>query len=104
VKQFLVLIVDAIADAGIPRHLSTLRGLRSAGRHSATETPCDMVQMEKAMNAECTVTFKGEGCGIRKREDERYCPRSAFTVLDKAAQQKLRALHDPRRRALLASE
>jgi hypothetical protein len=64
---------------------------------------------QNAMNAECTVTFKCEGCGVRKRETERYRPRSAFTVcsqpcLDKAAQQKLRALHDPRRRDLLTSE
>lgn len=61
------------------------------------------------MNAECTVTFKCEGCGVRKSEAERYRPRSAFTVcsqlcLDKAAQHKQRALHDPRRRALLGSE
>ena len=58
---------------------------------------------------ECTITFKCEGCGVRKREDERYRPRSAFTVcsqqcLDAAAQRKARALHDPRRRALLTME
>jgi len=46
---------------------------------------------------------------VRKREDERYRPRSAFTVcsqqcLDKAAQHKARVLHDPRRRDLLATE
>jgi hypothetical protein len=29
---------------------------------------------------ECTVTFKCEGCGMRKPEAERYRPRSAFTV------------------------
>jgi hypothetical protein len=60
------------------------------------------------MNTEYTVTFKCEGCGVRKREDERYRPHSAFTVcsqlcLDQAAQQKARALHDPRRRDLLGS-
>ena len=58
---------------------------------------------------ECTITFKCEGCGVRKREDERYRPRSAFTVcsqlcLDAAAQHKARALHDQRRRDLLATE
>ena len=29
---------------------------------------------------ERTVTFKCEGCGVRKPEAERYRPRSAFTV------------------------
>ncbi len=58
---------------------------------------------------ECTITFKCEGCGVRKHEDERYRPRSAFTVcsqqcLDAAAQRKARALHDPRRRDLLTME
>jgi hypothetical protein len=58
---------------------------------------------------EWTITFKCEGCGMRKREDERYRPRSTFTVcspqcLDKAAQRKARALHDPRRRDLLSME
>jgi hypothetical protein len=28
--------------------------------------------------SECTVTFKCEGCGVRKLEAERYRPRSAF--------------------------
>lgn len=61
------------------------------------------------MNTEYTVTFKCEGCGERKREAERYRPRSAFTVcsqrcLDSAAQKKQRALHDPRRRTLLGSD
>ena len=42
---------------------------------------------------EGTVTFKCEGCGVRKPEAERYRPRSAFTVcsqtcLDTAAQKK----------------
>ena len=54
-----------------------------------------------------TVTFKCEGCGVRKPEAERYHPRSAFTVcsqacLDTAAQKKAQTLHDPRRRALLS--
>ena len=31
-----------------------------------------------------TVTFKGEGCGVRKPEAERYRPRSAFTVCSQA--------------------
>ena len=58
---------------------------------------------------ECTVTFKCEGCGVRKSEAERYRPRSAFTVcsqacLDTAAQKKAQTLHDPRRRALLAMD
>jgi hypothetical protein len=58
---------------------------------------------------ECTVTFKCEGCGVRKPEAERYRPRSAFTVcspacLDTAAQKKAHALHDPRRRDLLATD
>ena len=71
--------------------------------------PCNRVPLESSMNAEYTVTFKCEGCGVRKGEAERYRPHSAFTVcsqlcLDKAAQQKVRALHDPRRRDLLASE
>ena len=57
----------------------------------------------------CTVTFKCEGCGVRKPEAERYRPRSAFTVcsqscLDIAAQKKARTLHDPRRRDLLATD
>ena len=61
------------------------------------------------MSAESTVTFKCEGCGVRKPETERYRSRSAFTVcsqvcLDKAAEQKSRALHDPRRRDLLGIE
>jgi hypothetical protein len=33
---------------------------------------------------ECTVTFKCEGCGVRKPEAERYRPRSAFTVCSQA--------------------
>jgi hypothetical protein len=58
---------------------------------------------------EGTVTFKGEGCGVRKPETERYRPQSAFTVcsqacLDTAAQKKAQALHDPRRRELLATD
>jgi hypothetical protein len=58
---------------------------------------------------ECTVTFKCEGCGVRKPEAERYRPRSAFTVcsqacLDKAAQKKAQNLHDPRRRDMLATD
>ncbi|MBM3222270.1 MAG: hypothetical protein FJZ47_00480 [Candidatus Tectomicrobia bacterium] len=61
------------------------------------------------MDVEYTVTFKCEGCGLRKPEAERYRPRSAFTVcsqacLDKAAQQKQRTLHDPRRRDLLSTD
>ena len=57
----------------------------------------------------CTVTFKCEGCGVRKPEAERYRPRSAFTVcsqacLDKAAQKKAQTLHDPRRCALLSMD
>ncbi len=60
------------------------------------------------MNAESKVTFKCEGCGVRKDETERYRPRASFTVcsqqcLDKAAQQKQRTLHDPRRRDLLGN-
>jgi hypothetical protein len=44
-------------------------------------------------SSEGTVTFKCEGCGVRKPEAERYRPRSAFTVcspacLDTAAQKK----------------
>jgi hypothetical protein len=75
---------------------------------SEVHAPCHRALLEQAMNTEYTVTFKCEGCGVRKREDERYRPRSAFTVcsqlcLDKAAQQKMRALHDPRRRDLLGS-
>jgi hypothetical protein len=55
------------------------------------------------------VTFKCEGCGVRKPEAERYRPRSAFTVcsqacLDTAAQKKAQTLHDPRRRDLLATD
>jgi len=58
---------------------------------------------------EGTVTFKCEGCGVRKPEAERYRPRASFTVcsqacLDTAAQQKARTLHDPRRRDLLATD
>jgi hypothetical protein len=58
---------------------------------------------------EGTVTFKCEGCGVRKPEAERSRPRSAFTVcsqacLDRAAQKKAQALHDPRRRDLLATD
>ncbi|MGE3536582.1 MAG: hypothetical protein AB7N91_03985 [Candidatus Tectimicrobiota bacterium] len=61
------------------------------------------------MQVEPKVTFKCEGCGERKPEAERYRPRSAFTVcsqacLDKAAQHKQRALHDPRRRELLGTD
>jgi len=57
--------------------------------------------------SEGTVTFKCEGCGVRKPEAERYRPRSAFTVcsqacLDTAAQKKAQTLHDPRRRAFLS--
>jgi hypothetical protein len=55
--------------------------------------------------SECTVTFKCEGCGVRKPEAERYRPRSAFTVcsqqcLDTAVQKKALAQHAPRRRDL----
>ena len=58
---------------------------------------------------EGTVTFKCEGCGVRKPEAERYRPRASFTVcsqacLDTAAQQKAHTLYDPRRRALLATD
>jgi hypothetical protein len=58
---------------------------------------------------ECTVTFKCEGCGVRKPEAERYRPRSAFTVcsqacLDRAAQKKAQSLHDSRRRNMLAMD
>ena len=58
---------------------------------------------------EYTVTFKCEGCGVRKPEAERYRPRSAFTVcsqacLDTAVQKKAQALHAPRRRDLLATD
>jgi hypothetical protein len=58
---------------------------------------------------ECTVTFKCEGCGMRKPEAERYRPRSAFTVcsqacFDRAAQKKAQSLHDPRRRDMLATD
>ena len=56
-----------------------------------------------------TVTFKCEGCGVRKPEAERYRPRSAFTVcspacLDTAAQKKAQTLRDPRGRDLLATD
>src|SRR5262249_866921 len=59
--------------------------------------------------SECTVTFKCEGCGVRKPEPARYRPRSAVTVcsqqcLDTAAQKKAQTLHDPRRRDLLATD
>jgi hypothetical protein len=59
--------------------------------------------------SECTVTFKCEGCGVRKPEAERYRPRSAFTVcsrscLDMAARKKAQAMHHPRRRDLLAMD
>ena len=59
--------------------------------------------------SEGTVTFKCEGCGVRKPEATRYRPRSAFTVcsqacLDRAAQKKAQTLHDPRRRDLLAMD
>ena len=58
---------------------------------------------------ECTITFKCEGCGARKPEAARYRPRSAFMVccqpcLDTAAQKKAHSLHDPRRRAWLATD
>ena len=58
---------------------------------------------------EGTVTFTCEGCGVRKPETARYRLRSAFAVcsqacLDTAAQKKARALHDPRRRVLLATD
>ena len=58
---------------------------------------------------ESTVTFKCEGCGVRKPESERHRPQSAFTVcsqpcLDAAAQKKAQALHSPRRRDLLAMD
>ena len=58
---------------------------------------------------EGTVTFKCEGCGVRKPEAERYRPQSSFTVcsqvcLDTAAQKKAQTLHDPRRRDLLATD
>jgi hypothetical protein len=57
--------------------------------------------------SESTVTFKCEGCGVRKPEAERYRPRSAFTVcsqscLDTAVQKKAQAQHAPRRRDLRA--
>ena len=60
-------------------------------------------------SSEGTVTFKCEGCGVRKPEAERYRPRASFTVcsqacLDTAAQKKAQALHDPRRRDLLATD
>ena len=56
-----------------------------------------------------TVTFKCEGCGVRKPEVERYRPRASFTVcsqacLDTAVQKKAHALHDPRRRDMLATD
>jgi hypothetical protein len=35
-------------------------------------------------SSEGTVTFKCEGCGVRKPEAERYLPRSAFTVCSPA--------------------
>lgn len=77
-------------------------------RHKV-QAQCGRVELEDVMPEECTVTFKCEGCGVRKPEAERYRPRSAFTIcsqacLDKAAQQKARTIHDPRRRALLALE
>ena len=58
---------------------------------------------------EGTVTFKCEGCGVRKPEAECSRPRSACTVcvpacLDTAAQKKAKTLHDPRRRDLLATD
>ena len=70
------------------------------GRHAAGR----VVQTHEGM-----VTFKCEGCGVRKPEAERYRPRSAFTVcsqtcLDTAAQKKAQTLHDPRRRDLLATD
>ena len=73
------------------------------------QVPGRRVPVEHAMDAEYTVTFKCEGCGVRKPEAERYRPRSAFTVcsapcLEKAAQYKQRAMHDPRRRTLLGNE
>jgi len=60
-------------------------------------------------SSECTVTFKCEGCGVRKPEAERYHPRSAFTVcsqacLDATARKKAHALHDPRMRDMLATD
>jgi hypothetical protein len=67
----------------------------------------EQVPLEKAMHPESTVTFKCEGCGVRKPEAERYRPQSAFTVcsqacLDTAAQKKAQTLHEPCRRNLLA--
>src|SRR4029450_4537464 len=58
---------------------------------------------EKVMNPESTVTFKCEGCGVRKPEAERYRPRSAFTVcsqacLDTAIEKKAQAMHARSRR------
>jgi hypothetical protein len=58
---------------------------------------------------EGTVTFKCEGWGVRKPEVERYRPRSAFTIcsqacFDTAAQKNAQALHDPRRRDMLATD
>ena len=58
---------------------------------------------------EFTVTFKCEGCGVRKPEAERYRPRSSFTIcsqacLDTAARNKAQAQHAPRRRNLLSMD
>ena len=60
-------------------------------------------------SSEGTVTFKCEGCGVRKPQAKRSRPRSACTVCspacsDTAAQKKEQALHDPRRRDLLATD
>ena len=56
-------------------------------------------------SSEGTVTFKCEGCGVRKPEAERYRPQSSFTVCSQVcAQKKARALHAPRRRDLLATD
>lgn len=61
------------------------------------------------MNSEPKVTFKCEGCGVRKPEAERFRARDSFTVccqgcLDTAAQKKAQSLHDPRRRELLSMD
>jgi hypothetical protein len=61
------------------------------------------------MDRVSTVTFKCEGCGVRKPEAERFRPKSAFTVcsascLEKAAQIKAKNMHDPRRHTLLSMD
>ena len=61
------------------------------------------------MDRVSTVTFKCEGCGVRKPEAEQFRLKSSFTVcsqacLDQAAQTKAQNMHDPRRRELLAMD